>query len=181
MGGNCDGNCTPTLERPRITTSGLSAAGSWANFPTVKRRIGAGEKYSVERWICRGVGGRTEEERRNEVGKGGEERVIGKMFRFRSPPEMILSFLPHWVRAVCSARVVDGSDVELRQERKVVSRNKYQGLLDRILSLYYLEVMKPSRGPGAAKCTYRGPVDYRRIRRITLFISWLHLRTGNQY
>lgn len=81
MGGNCDGNCTPTLERPRITTSGLSAAGSWANFPTVKRRIGAGEKYSVERWICRGVGGRRRKGG-TKLGREARNESLEKCFDF---------------------------------------------------------------------------------------------------
>jgi hypothetical protein len=40
---------TPTFERPRTATSGDSAWGNWENFPTVKRRIGAGAKNFKER------------------------------------------------------------------------------------------------------------------------------------
>jgi len=43
---------TPTFDRPRITTSGDSAGGSCEYLPTVKRRIGAGEKSFEEMWIC---------------------------------------------------------------------------------------------------------------------------------
>jgi len=43
------GDDTPTFDLPRTTTSGPSEAGSCENLPTVKRRIGAGEKSFVER------------------------------------------------------------------------------------------------------------------------------------
>lgn len=40
---------TPTFDLPTTTTSGPSAGGSCENLPTVKRRIGAGEKSLVDR------------------------------------------------------------------------------------------------------------------------------------
>lgn len=43
---------TPTFDRPRTATSGDSAGGNCENFPTVKRKIGAGAKSFEERWIC---------------------------------------------------------------------------------------------------------------------------------
>ena len=46
------GRLTPIFDRPRITTSGDSAGGSCEYLPTVKRRIGAGEKSFEEIWIC---------------------------------------------------------------------------------------------------------------------------------
>jgi len=79
------GDCTPTLERPRTATSGLSAAGSRKNFPTVKGRIGARKKNSIERPIFREVWGMIEEERRKDVRKGGEEGLIGKSWQFAEP------------------------------------------------------------------------------------------------
>ena len=81
---------TPTLDRPRTATSGPSGTGSCENLPTVKRRIGAGEKSSVERRISFGGGQRTREERRKDVGNGGDDRPMEKNF-----PSFLSIISPH--------------------------------------------------------------------------------------
>jgi hypothetical protein len=67
---------TPTLERPRIATSGLSGGGSSENLPTVKRRIGAGEKNLAAGRSLAFERDSLLPPSRKKVGNGGLERLI---------------------------------------------------------------------------------------------------------